>query len=264
MASSLKPDILVMPADLFIQTANVAGTVPYTTYVPELGVRAVTGDGREFRYVQAGASALVIGEINQCAAPSANLIDVAALATVVGSTTLTLTISTGTAITAGQFSGGYVMTYGTVATGGGQTLKISTNTAVTASGTSITFTLEDPIQMALTTADTVTIMPPVYSGIIQCPGTITAKPVGVSLGVYPNPSTTLNGLTALYYGWLQVKGLATVRLSGTPAIGSALQAPISGTAGELQITTSTAYGDVALNLKTGVDHRYGPVDLHIS
>lgn len=261
--SSLRPDIMVNPADLFIQTGNVAGTVPYMTQVPELGVRSVTGDGREFRYIQAGASNLIIGELEQNAAPSANLIDVTAVAAAVGALTTTLTISTGTAITAGQFSGGSFTTYGTVATGGGQMLKISTNSAVTASGTSITITLEDPVQVAITTAATVTIMPPQYSGIIQCPGTVTGTPVGIALGVYPNPSTTLNGLTALYYGWVQVKGIANARISGTPAIGTGLAAPTSGTAGELMVTAATL-NDIATNLKTGVDHRYGPVDLRIS
>lgn len=261
--SSLKPDIVVTPSDLFIQTANVSGTVPYMTQTPELGVRAVTGDGREYRYIQAGASALIAGQLVQSAAPQANYIDVTAVAVAAGATTATLTVSTGTAVTAGQFSGGYYTTYGTIANGGGQILKISTNSAVTSSGTSITITLEDAPSIAITTSATVTIFPPVYSGVIQCPSTVTGKVVGIALAVNPNPSTTLNGLTALYYGWVQIKGVANALIAGTPAIGTGLSAPNAGTAGALQVTAATLM-DIATNLKTGVDGRYGPVDLLIS
>jgi hypothetical protein len=261
--SSLRPDILVNPADLFIQTANVAGTVPYMTQVPELGVRSTTGDGREFRFIQAGASNLIVGQLVQNAAIQANYTDVTAVAVAAGATTATLTVSTGTAVAANQFSGGYYTTYGTVANGGGQILKISSNTAVTASGTSITLVLEDAPSIAITTSATVTILPPSYNGIIQVPTTVTGKPVGIALAVNPNPSTTLNGLTALYYGWVQVKGVANALIAGTPAIGTGLSAPNSGTAGALQVTAATLM-DIATNLKTGSNGQYGPVDLHIS
>lgn len=253
-----------MPSDLFIQTGNVAGTVPYTTQVPELGVRGVTGDGREFRYVQAGASNLIAGQILQNAAPSANLIDVTAVAVAAGATSTTLTISTGTAIVANQFSGGYYTTYGTVANGGGQILKISSNTAVSASGTSITIYFEDVPSLAITTSATVTIVPPVYTGVIQVPTTVTGKVVGLALASpYPAASTTLSGLTASYYGWVQIRGVANALIAGTPASMVGLIPPVGGTAGALQVQSST-YDSVAVNLKTGVDGRYGPVDLKIN
>ncbi len=84
--SSLKPDIMVNPSDLFVQTSPTAGTVPYTTFIPELGVRSVTGDGREFRYVSAGASNLIIGQLQQSAAPQSNYVDVTAVAVAAGAT----------------------------------------------------------------------------------------------------------------------------------------------------------------------------------
>lgn len=261
--SSLRPDIMVNPADLFIQTANVSGTVPYTTSIPELGVRSVTGDGREFRYIQAGASALIAGQLVQAAGPQSNYVDVTATAVAAGATTATLTVSTGTAVVANQFTGGFYQTYGTVANGGGQNLKIASNTAVSASGTTITFTFEDAPSIAITTSATVNIIPPAYQGIIQVPSTVTGKIAGVALMVNPNPSTSLNGLTALYYGWVQMKGIANALIAGTPAIGTGLSAPNSGTAGALQVTAATLM-DIATNLKTGSDGRYGPVDLLIS
>lgn len=261
--SSLKPDIMVNPSDLFVQTGNVAGTVPYTTQIPELGVRSVTGDGREFRYVQAGASNLITGHLLQSAGPQSNYVDVTAIAVAAGATTATLTVSTGTAVVANQFTGGYYQTYGTVANGGGQNLKIASNTAVSSSGTSITLTLEEGPSIAITTSATVNIIPPAYQGIIDVPSTVTGKVVGVALPVIPDSSLTLNGLTALFYGWVQVKGIANALIAGTPAIGTGLSAPNSGTAGALQVTAATLM-DIATNLKTGVDGRFGPVDLRIS
>lgn len=261
--SRLRPDIMINPSDLFAQIAPTAGTVPYTTQIPDLGVRATTGDGREFRYVSAGASALIAGQLIQSAGPQSNYVDVTAVAVAAGATTATLTVSTGTAVAANQFSGGYYQTYGTIANGGGQNLKISANTAVTSSGTSITFILEDAPSVAITTSATVNIIPPPYAAVIQCPATVTGKVAGVALPVVPDSSTTLNGLTALYYGWLQVKGVANALIAGTPAIGTGLSAPNSGTAGALQVTAATLM-DIATNLKTGVDGRYGPVDLLIS
>ena len=250
--SSLRPDVIVNGADLLVQVAPTSAAVPYMTQVPDLGVRATTGDGREFRFASAGAAALIVGQLQQDAAISANLTDVTAVAIAAGALTTTLTISTGTAIVANQLAGGFYTTYGTVANGGGQISKISSNTAVTASGTSITLKLEDAMA-AVTTSATVTIIPPTCSAVIQAPSTITGKIVGVAV----------NNLAATYYGWLQVKGIANALIAGTPAIGTGLSGPNSGTAGALQVTAATLM-DIAYNLKTGVNGQYGPVSLRIS
>lgn len=251
--SQLKNDTIVNGADLFVQTSPTAGTVPYTTQIPVLGARSVTGDGREFRYASAGASNLIIGQLQQAAAPQSNYVDVTAIAAAVGATTVTLTVSTGTAVAANQFSGGFYTTYGTVANGGGQILQISSNTAVTASGTSITITLTDPVATAITTSATVNIIPPSFAALIQSPTTVSGQVAGIAV----------TSLTATYYGWIQVKGLANALIAGTPAIGTGLSAPNSGTAGALQVTAATLM-DIATNLKTGSDGRYGPVVLEIS
>ena len=251
--SSLRPDIIVNPSDLFAQVSPTAGTVPYTTQIPDLGVRSVTGDGREFRYVSAGASALIVGQLHQAAAPQSNYVDVTAIAVAAGATSATLTVSTGTAVAANQFAGGYYQTYGTVANGGGQNIKISSNTAVSASGTSITIGFDEPVAVAITTSATVNIIPPAYAAVIQVPATVTGKVVGVAVGA----------LAATYYGWVQTRGVTNALIAGTPAIGTGLSAPNSGTAGALQVTAATLM-DIATNLKTGVDGRYGPVDLNIS
>ena len=235
--STLKDDIIVNPNDLFAQISNTATTAPYSLFTLPLGSRATTGDGRDFRIIQAGASALIIGQLQQAAAPAANLTGVTAVAAALGATTTTLTISTGTAITAGALAGGLFQTYGTVANGGGQNLQIASNTATTSGGTSITITLSDAVQAAITTSATVNIQPPSYAGIIQVPATVTGKVVGLAV----------NNLAANYYGWVQVKGMANALIAGTPAIGTGLSAPNSGTAGALQVTAATLM-DIATNL----------------
>jgi hypothetical protein len=98
------------------------------------------------------------------------------------------------------------------------------------------------------------------------PSTATGSVAGIALGITNNTSTTLNGLPASYYGWLQIKGFSNVLIQGTPAIGTALAAP--GTAvGSAAVTTGTTSApnmNVGTNLATGVDGRYGPCDLLIS
>lgn len=264
--STLKPDLLVNPSDLYAAISNVSTTAPYNTQVPQLGARAVTGDGREFRYAQAGASALIVGQLQSGPALNSNLQGVTGVAVAQGGTSVTLTISTGTAITAGQFTGGYFITYGTVANGGGQCLQISTNSAVSASGTSITITLADPLQIALTASATCSVYPNRYNGVVQMPTSQVNAAAGVALGVYPNSSTSLNGLPASYYGWLQVKGFSMALIQGTPAIATGLAASAStaGAFAEVSGTTSAPNANIATALLVGADGRYGPVDLLIS
>ena len=257
---------MINPADLFVQTSNVAGTVPYMTQIPELGVRSVTGDGREFRLVQAGAADLLIGNIQQGPVIITTAVGTC-VAMAVGATSAALTITSST-IAVNALAGGYFTTTGTVAVGGGQCLKIATNTVV-ASGTAITITLEDPVQMAITTGATFFLLPNPYNGVIIAPSTPTGAPVGLALGVTNRTATqvsgTTNGLTALYYGWLQTKGTANALINGTPAIGTGLA--VGGANGALAVvsgTTSAPNFQIAQALATGVSGSYGPVNLLIS
>lgn len=253
MASTLKDDIIINPNDLYAQISNVATTAPYSLFTLPLGSRATTGDGRDFRLVQAGASNLIIGQVQQCPALVATGTGTA-IAAAVGVTTLALTISSST-YAANALAGGFFITYGTVANGGGQNLRIATNTAVTA-GTAITITLDDAVQTAITASANFVLVPAKYAGVIQMPTTATGSVAGV----------TVNNLTALYYGWVQTKGFANVLIQGTPAIGTAVAAPAS-TAGACAVTSGTTSApnmNVGTTLATGVDGRYGPVDLFIS
>jgi hypothetical protein len=263
MASTLKNDIVVIPSDLYTAISNVSTTVPYSTQIPQLGVRAVTGDGREFRYVQAGASALIVGQVIQSPALVANGTGTCPVLAV-GALSAALTVSSST-YAANALAGGYFATYGTVANGGGQNIRISGNTAVTA-GTTLTVTFDEPVPFAINASANFVLVPAKYNGVVQIPTTATGSVAGIALGITNNTSTSLNGLPASYFGWLQVKGFSNVLIQGTPAIGTALAAPGTavGSAGVTSGTTSAPNMNVGMNLATGVDGRYGPVDLLIS
>lgn len=256
--STLKNDIIVNPSDLYTAISNVSTTVPYTTQTPPLGVRAVTGDGREFRYVQAGAAALIVGQVQQGpVVPTTTVGTCPALA--VGATTATLTITSST-VAAGFFAGGFLTTAGTVASGGGQCLKIANNNAITSS-TSIIITLEDPVQFAITTSATFVLTPSLYLGVVVTPTTLTAAVAGVALAVSNNTSTTLNGLPASYYGWLQVKGFANVQGAGT--VTAWLGVAPSGTTGGCVSVVAATTPQIGIAQAT-TTAGYMPINLLIS
>ena len=155
-----------MPSDLYTAISNVSTTVPYNTFTPQLGVRAVTGDGREFRYVQAGASALIVGQVQQSPALVANGTGTCPVLAI-GALSAALTVSSST-YAANALAGGYFATYGTVANGGGQNIRISGNTAVT-SGTTLTVTFDEPVPFAITASANFVLVPAKYNGVIQMP-----------------------------------------------------------------------------------------------
>lgn len=248
--SSLKPDIMINPCDLFTQISPTAGTVPYMTQIPELGVRSVTGDGREFRFQTAGVSNLVAGTLQQSPAIIANHQNLVSTTAAIGATSITVTLA-GTAATANQYSGGYLII--NAGTGKGQTLRIASNPAQTTTTGTLVLTLEDPFVIATLASDTKSsLYPNLYSGSVINPTTATGSPIGVPLF----------NITATYYGWIQVKGIASVLNDANTAVGLGL-APSTNTAGALFTATSTG-NTVASALIAGVTTEYRQVNLAIS
>lgn len=250
--SQLKPDIQVNGADLFTQIAPTAGTVPYMTQVPELGVRAVTGDGREFRYVQAGASNLVAGNLQQSAAVIANVQNVTCPTVAIGGSSFAMTISA-TTITAGQFVGGTLII--NAGTGLGQTLKILSHSAGT-SITAFTVVTEDVLTVATDVGSSkASVYPNLYKDTIICPVTATGTPIGIPL----------YAMTATYYGWLQVKGACAALNSGGVTVGLGMSPNYagSGTAGALIVAAATT-PRVAEALQAATTTEYNLVNLMLN
>ncbi len=219
------------------------------TALHNLGEIVHSNDGRAFRYVKAGGTALVAGKLQQSSAQDTGDHNLAVAVTAAGSKTIT-TVGTVT-VTANQYAGGFV----TIAddAGEGHIYKISSHAAATAAV--VTLNLEDEVQVALTADTTVDILKNPYDGVIVNPTTISSSVAGVAI----------KAITASYYGWLQVTGPAAVLDNGGLAVGipcvasdavaGAVEAIADGASELIQIvgtaiiaSSDTEYGTVNLRL----------------
>lgn len=240
MATQLSCAAQSFPADL-TSNSSVAQT--------RLGEIASSGDGRWFKYVKAGGTALVPGTLVQAPAEITNHQNLAPTANAaIGATSVTVTLGA-TAATANQYAGGWLVV--TATPGQGYQYRIKSNPAADASAT-LTLTLEDPLSVAITAAASkIDLVLNPCSGVIINPTTASSAPVGVA--VYP--------ITASYYGWVQVRGPACILSDGGSTVGTNVSAS-NGTAGavEAAVTAQAAIG-VAL---TGVaTTEYGMFDIRL-
>lgn len=210
--STIKSILTVSPQDLFT-SSSTQGT--------NLGALAAC-DERFFRYVLVGGTSIVPGKMYQGPAEDATNqspaggLSVAAAA--IGATQVTTT-STVT-LAANLLAGGYLSVV--ITPGQGYTYKIKGNTAATSAVT--TFTLEDPIQVALTTSSKIVVHKSAYDSVVVAPGTLTAAPVGE--GIYP--------VTNAQYGWVQTRGPVSALVTGTlGSAGLAVGMLVGGTIGSL-------------------------------
>lgn len=211
--SVIKANIQVAPQDLFT-SSSTQGT--------DLGALATTGDGRYFRYALMGAVTAVVGKVYQGPAEDATNqspaggLSVAAAA--IGATSVTTT--TTVTLAANLLAGGFLSVV--ITPGQGQNLKIAGNTV--ASGAVTTFTLEDPLAVALTTSSKIVVHKNPYDSVVVAPGTLTAAPVGVPTFAVTNAQ----------YGWLQTHGPASCLVTGTlGSAGLAVGVLVGGTIGSL-------------------------------
>lgn len=208
--SKISSNVSAAPQSLFSSS---------TTKETNLGAKAFDENGNSYRYVQAGAVALVPGTLVQASAQIANHQNLTPAAAAIGATQVTVTLGA-TAATANQYTGGYVMV--TVTPGQGYRYKISGHPAADASAT-LVLTLEDPILVALTTSSRVDLVASAYSGVIINPTTATSAPVGVA--IFPIPAAS--------YGWIQDGGVANVLADGAITTGTNVIAS-NATAGAIE------------------------------
>lgn len=201
----------------------------------QLGQLAYDRAGRAYRYVLAGASALVTGNLIQQAARDTAFTDMAVqAAAAVGANTISVTLG-GTSTTANLFVGGTLAI--TVTPGIGQTFTIAKHTVAT-NGTTCVFTTEEPVITALTTSSKVTVNSNLYANVIQSPTTRTGKTVGVAQFAIPLAT----------YGWIGVQGVFAVLSDATiAAVGESLSASTT-TAGAVtkQVTLLETIGSAVV------------------
>lgn len=235
----------------FAQVSAQAILSESSTQLHSLGTYMETADGRGFRYAKNGAVATVAGKVYQGPAldatnmqPSGGLTPAAAA---IGDTSVT--ISTSTTLAANLLAGGYMSVV--VTPGQGYTYRIKGNT-VTAGAAGLVVTLEDPIQIALTTSSRVIFTRHPYDGIVIEPGTPTARIAGVPTFI----------ITAAYYGWVQTKGPCAVLFTGTGAAGKVVGSLTGGTSGSMApaIAATNIGGE---HMATGITTEYSMIYLRI-
>lgn len=225
-----------------------------TTAEHAIGQKGVADDGREYRYVKAGAVALVAGNAIQSPAVIPDHLATTATATAAGARDVIITPGA-TAGAANIYADGFLQVDTTP--GNGYVYGIESHPAITAS-TAFTIRLkaDDPIQVALTTASRLGLLANKYRGVIQFPVT-TATGTLVGIAAYV--------IGANEFGWIQTKGIASPLIAGTPALGALIMSP-GTTAGASVIVTTTnlvVAQFVGRMAQIGVGGKNGFVDLDI-
>lgn len=218
-----------------------------------LGTLAVTRDGRQFRYGQAGAVALTAGKMHQIPAVVANHQALVTAAAAVGATKITVTLG-GTAATADQYIDGYAVVRDTATTGAGQAFPINGNSAQTVTTGNADIYISEGVAEALTTASKTNLELSPYGGVLV---STTADTTETCIGV-PQIDTAASS-----YTWFQVRGVASVLGNGTITKGAGVIK--SGTvAGAVDIeATGTITQRVGVQLQTGTDAKYNTTMLTI-
>lgn len=159
-----------------------------------LGQLGIGAYGNKYRYVKAGLSALVTGNLLQEPVESTDWDNMAVPAVeAIGQTEITVTLGS-TATTADLLDGGLLFI--SFATGIGQSFRIVKHD-VAAAAASCVFTIDRPLKIALDTTSKITVRKNPYNGVIQYPATTqTGGAVGVALFA----------MQASYYGWIQSGG----------------------------------------------------------
>ena len=191
-------------------TANQNGRV--------LGTRAVTPDGRVFRWALAGGVAIEAGKLVQTLAEIGSSVHVNGLtvinATVTGVTTITVTMAT-TPVAANVYADGDLV----IDTSPGQAMYRIKSHQAADSGADAEFTLydSDEIKNALTSGTTlVGFRRNPYTSVIITPTTVTGACIGV---------TPINVAISGYF-WLQTWGPALVNMDQAPVAGKRVIAGI--------------------------------------
>ena len=208
----LKHDISITPQEVYASSAT-QGT--------DLGALATTGDGRYFRYALGTGTAMVAGKLYQNTPLDATNWQNLTVSSSSAAGLYTVTCGSSVSIVANLMSGGIL----TIIAGGGAGFSYKIKSHPVAAATGITFTLEEPLQVATVAGTTVfNVTPNLYSNVvINSAIPMTGVPVGVAVANTP----------ANQYCWLQVKGLAGVYSDAVNA--GAAMAPSLGTTGAIGV-----------------------------
>lgn len=233
------------------QGVGASGFYNDTVISLPLGMRAVSRDGRVYRWCKASSVAdLVAGNAIQAPAPlGSTYYNMTTAAASVGATQVTVTPGAA-ACAANLFSQGYLSTYD--ATKGAIYMVSSHPANVGSVAMVVVLDSGDPVQVAMTTSTKTELIQNPYNNVIQSPiTTLTGAIVGGAAYI----------ITASSNGWIQTWGTFCGLIDGTPAVGQALSCP-GAVAGGFAINSGTL-DIVASAVTVGVDTKTMPIFLKI-
>ena len=218
-----------------------------------LGAEMAFPDGRKFRYVANGGTAIGEGLVVASEAPAGNHDEDLVITTSpsVGDTAISITLG-GTAAAKDLYAEGYLF-FNLASTTPHEMYKIKGHALIASSGTGeITIDEPDGFQTAITAGtDTAGLIKSPYKDIVVAPAAVAGRFVGV----------TAADLEADYYGWVQVAGVATAKIDGTPAVGTLVGASSNHAGQLLAIGADTTPALARLHGKAGVDNEFHTVML---
>jgi hypothetical protein len=222
----------------------------------KLGTEMAFVDGRKFRYVENGGSGISEGLLTASEAPAGNHDeDLVVATTAAGSTTVAVTLGA-TAAAKNLYAEGYLfINVPILATSANphEMYRIKDHAVVLSAGV-LTANLEEPdgLVTAITNGtETVGLIKNPYKDIVVAPAAVAGRFVGV----------TCRSLTADYFGWIQVAGLAVVAMDGTPAFGTLVGASSNHAGQFLAVGADTTPAVARIHGKGGVDNEYHTVML---
>lgn len=198
-----------------------------------IGTRMQLVDGRVFFYSSAGASALAPGKLNFGSLALVGHERLAPTATAaIGATSIGLTMATTKVAVTNFYAEGYLI--GAQTAGVGQCLKIKSHSpASCASGATMLFNLYDPLNVAITTAAKVGVVPNPFKAVVENATSTVGNPAGVPLIV----------VTAAYYFWNQTWGMAAVLNNAAIPTGSmVVPGATAGSVKEMATSSATLAG----------------------
>ena len=218
-----------------------------------LGAEMAFPDGRKFRYVANGGTAIGEGLVVASEAPAGNHDEDLVITTSpsVGDTAISITLG-GTAAAKDLYAEGYLF-FNLASTTPHEMYKIKGHALIASSGTGeITIDEPDGFQTAITAGtDTAGLIKSPYKDIVVAPAAVAGRFVGV----------TAADLEADYYGWVQVAGMATAKIDGTPAVGTLVGASSNHAGQLLAVGADTTPALARLHGKAGVDNEFHTVML---
>ena len=217
------------------------------------GTTMALPDGRIFRYVENGGTAIGEGLLVAAEAPVAHHDDDLVVSTTgaVGGTTIGITLE-GTLAAKDLYAEGYIRP-NLAATTPHEMYKIRSHPAIAASASG-TFTIDesDGFQTAITAGtDKVCLIKSPYKDVVVAPAAVAGRFVGV----------TCADLEADYFGWIQVTGIANVKMDGTAAMGQPVGASSTHAGQFLVVGADTTMSLGRMHGLTAVDDQFHSVML---